>query len=1189
MSGPSSEPDLLDRLAESFLARYRRGERPSLDEYAAGHPELADQIREFFPGLVVLEEAGAVRAPADAPLPPQLGEYRILRVVGRGGMGVVYEAVQESLGRHVALKVLPTAAALDPTHLERFRREARAAAQLHHTNIVPVFGVGEHDGVHYYAMQFIQGQGLDAVLQEVRKLRGRLGGGTAPGGTAAATAPVGGGTSTAAPGSSELITRSEGAYFRGVARVGLQVAEALEHAHRQGILHRDIKPSNLLLDPAGRVWVTDFGLARAEGAGELTHAGDVVGTLRYLAPERLDGVSEPRGDIYGLGVTLYELLTLRPAFPEGDRARLLERVRHEEPPGPRRLDPRVPRDLDVIVLKAMAKDLSGRYATAQELADDLRRFLMDEAIRARRPSLLQRARRWGRRHRALVGSAAAGLLAALAVLAGSAGWVARDRTLRREQARTEATAAREDIAQLRRQGRWTAALAVARRVETLLASGGGDRELRRQFAELGRDLQMAADLEEIRLHRSDMTDDHFESKRADAEYSAAFRGYGIDVETLEPAEAAERQRARAIPEELAAALDDWAAIRQGVDDAGARRLRAVARAADRDPYRNRLREAVEHRQRDVLEESAVSDEVEGLPPATVILLAGALLRAGAEEKALTVLRRAQRTHPDDLWINYGMGQMLRRAHPPRAEEAVRFSTAALALRPQSPGMHYSLGLALATAGKLPEAVDEYRRAIHLHPRLALAHQQLGVALAQLERPAEAAEADRRAIELRPEDAQAHYNLGLALAKLGKPVEAEDEYRRAIQHRSAYPMAHLSLGNVLRAQGKLPEAVEAYRRAVRIQPDYADAYTNLGVVLSELGHRPESVDAYRRVTELRPESAPAHFSLGNALRFQDRLPEAVQAYRRAIELQPDLADAHYNLGIVLDKLEDPPGAMAAYRRAIEAKPDHAQAHYCLGFALHKLGNLPEAVTEYRRAIELRPDYALALFNLGRALLRQGNFADALAALRRGHELGSRQPKWPYPSSAQSVRQAERLVELDAKLPKVLREEIRPADAAETAALAQLCQKYKKRFAAAARFYAEAFAAQPRLAEEASRRSDAAGAAALAGCGRGEDAAGLDEKQRASWRRQALAWLREDLEAQRRLLKTEPAKARPVLVRRLRDWLADADFAGVRGAEALARLPDAEQEGWRNLWRDVEKALAEAQGGESTPPSGPGGRP
>jgi serine/threonine protein kinase len=391
-------------------------------------------------------------------IPRRLGEYCILREIGRGGMGVVYEAVQESLGRHVALKVLPLNSLLGPTHLERFRREAQAAARLHHTNIVPVFAVGEHAGIHYYAMQFIDGQGLDRVLREVKRLRAAQEESRAESSLAAHVAKglmsgqfARGALDEHAPSrvaitrltsvapssdlSSEVVgdgpaspsSASEGEtgfsglpkvqYFRSVARVGVQVAEALEYAHRQGILHRDIKPSNLLLDTGGTVWVTDFGLAKVHGGGELTNPGDIVGTLRYMAPERFAGQADARSDVYSLGLTLYELLTLRLAFDDTDRTRLIDCARRAAPPPPRQIDRRIPRDLETIVLKAIAREPGDRYATAEALAEDLRRFLADRPILARRVSAAERAWRWCRRNRTLAGMAAslATLLAVIAV------------------------------------------------------------------------------------------------------------------------------------------------------------------------------------------------------------------------------------------------------------------------------------------------------------------------------------------------------------------------------------------------------------------------------------------------------------------------------------------------------------------------------------------------------------------------------------------------------------------------------------------------------------------------------------------------------------------------------------------------------------------------------------------------------
>jgi RHS repeat-associated protein len=396
--GPGERERRLHQAVAACLEAAAAGAPLTPDQRRLCYPEFAAELAEFFSGRDLVERLAAplrdvAARPAPAVLaegpPPRLGEYRLLREVGRGGMGVVYEAVQESLGRHVALKVLPAHALLAPEHLERFRREARAAALLHHSNIVPVFGTGEDRGVCFYAMQFIHGQSPDRVLRELRQARGQaddlsaslaegLRTGQFPAGAAASpVAPTCSGEAGADTPRSGLPGSREGGYFRGVARIGVQAAEALAYAHKQGIVHRDVKPSNLLLDAQGTVWVTDFGLAKAEGTGELTRSGDVVGTLRYLAPERFAGRSDPRGDVYSLGATLYELLTLRPAFDERDRARLIERVTHGEPPRPRQVDGRIPRDLETVVLKALAQEPAERYPTAEALADDLRRFLLD--------------------------------------------------------------------------------------------------------------------------------------------------------------------------------------------------------------------------------------------------------------------------------------------------------------------------------------------------------------------------------------------------------------------------------------------------------------------------------------------------------------------------------------------------------------------------------------------------------------------------------------------------------------------------------------------------------------------------------------------------------------------------------------------------------------------------------------------
>jgi tetratricopeptide (TPR) repeat protein len=386
--------DPVERLAEEFASRCRRGDAPSVADYVERYPQYADQIRELFPAVAVMEQFRAVETfhretafkhTAHATPPRRIGDFRIIREIGRGGMGIVYEAEQESLGRHVAVKVLPKHVLLAERHLRQFEREAQTAARLHHTNIVPVFGVGEQDGLHYYVMQLIHGVGLDEIIRR----------------------PCGPGRDL----------------WPMVARTGIQAAEALEYAHQQGTFHCDVKPSNLLIDKDGVVWVADFGLARAVGHPQPNRTSDVAGTPRYMAPEQTQGKADPRSDIYALGATLYELLTRRPALARSD-----DSPGHRGPPfaagplPPRKINRAIPRDLQTAVMKCLAADPSKRYQTAAAVADDLKRFLDGRPLRARRASAIERTWRWCRRNPILaaVSVLAALLLAAVVFTATSA-------------------------------------------------------------------------------------------------------------------------------------------------------------------------------------------------------------------------------------------------------------------------------------------------------------------------------------------------------------------------------------------------------------------------------------------------------------------------------------------------------------------------------------------------------------------------------------------------------------------------------------------------------------------------------------------------------------------------------------------------------------------------------------------------
>ncbi|MFO0841568.1 MAG: serine/threonine-protein kinase [Gemmataceae bacterium] len=413
----------LAQALEGYLEAREAGRYMDVARLAGEHPRVAGRLRACLASLEAVEAVGSPLPEGEPREPGCLRDYRILREVGRGGMGVVYEAEQISLRRRVALKVLPFAATIDPRRLQRFHNEAYAAASLHHEHIVPVHAVGCERGLHFYAMQFVDGCTLAEVIA-ARRGKGD------PDREAAPSAETAAALST-------VEQRKGGGYYREAARIGIEAALALEHAHSLGVVHRDVKPANLMIDGRGKLWVTDFGLARLSDESGVTASGDLLGTMRYMSPEQAlsrHGLVDHRTDVYSLGATLYELLTLRPAVDGRDRQEVLRQVAFEEPLAPRRVNKSVPAELETIVLKAMEKDPADRYATAQGLADDLSRYLRNEPIGARPSSLAQRARKVARRHPGVTVTAAVALVAGLLLVV--AGLALNNRIVRQEELRT---------------------------------------------------------------------------------------------------------------------------------------------------------------------------------------------------------------------------------------------------------------------------------------------------------------------------------------------------------------------------------------------------------------------------------------------------------------------------------------------------------------------------------------------------------------------------------------------------------------------------------------------------------------------------------------------------------------------------------------------------------------------------------
>ncbi|HAK96244.1 MAG TPA: hypothetical protein DCM87_14945 [Planctomycetes bacterium] len=866
-------------------------------------------------------------APSDAPVARRLGDFRIVKEIGHGGMGAVFEAVQESLGRRVALKVLPGSFALDRTRIERFRREARATARIHHPNIVPVYEVGEADGTHYYAMEYIAGATLDTLLARARD--------------DAARTKHRKGSSTSDP-----------AFIAHVVAEIAALAEGLQQAHVLGLVHRDVKPSNILADAAGRYVLIDFGLVHEADAAAITQSGEMLGTVHYMSPEQVSRRPvDARTDVYSLGVTLYEIVAGRPPFQAAAEHEIQHAILFKEPVPPRALNPRVHRDLETIVLHAMEKDPDRRYQSALAMAQDLRKFLRYEPILARPRSALTRLSRRIWKHR---GKAAAAALAAI-VLATTA-LLVRERNLRnladyessvarattRLHVRTTVTRPRGERMQLPFQF-----FTGLTDVQAVVKSCGAE-----PVAAAARELAAAAALD---------------SSRPDAHYhhARALLLLDLDDEARAVIDRALRRQPDFVPARvLRAAIRESRRDREGATED----LTEAAASAEDSWRRAWLSAHLAMRAEDwagaveACNALIGSIEKEGEPYVGADLEARmgrgvALLEQGEYVNARDDFAAVRSQHHALEPVLLGGKARYLLGEREAAEREFRDALQGGAF----PADEVALGVAATYLDLM-----EYERALAWVNRLSV-------------------EYIREEIKI-----TIHMNLGdigKALAAARKAVGLTAGHPNA----TVRARMHQALAQVLCDGVKhYREALEAIRTAAALDPADSFSLVLWAEILCRIGEYGNAVEKARDAIAREERKGGAlglwYTMLGDALRGDGKLDEALAEYKRALEFSPNNPSVLYNWGITHLRLGNLPATLAAFDAAIARAPEWSWALRGKAYALLEHGRPQEAMTSFNAMLEKYPrefrNYAVAAW----ALARQGRLDEARDMLRRGEEEG-----------------------------------------------------------------------------------------------------------------------------------------------------------------------------------------------------------
>jgi serine/threonine-protein kinase len=1053
-------------------------------------------------------------SPLTDVLPGKVGRFEVRSIIAKGGMGMVLRVFDPLLGRELAVKVIRSGKNGDEQQ-RRFVEEAQISGRLQHPGIVPLHELGRDSaGQPFFAMKLVEGRTLSKLLL------GR-------------TSPA------------EELPR----YLH----IFEQVCQTVAYAHSKGVLHRDLKPHNIMVGAFGEVQVMDWGLAKqwqketgAENPPtaplpapledkasrpEETKEGTVIGTLAYMSPEQARGEVRqlsPRTDVFGLGAILCEILTGVPPFwgkswlqvlPDVQKGDLTETWRRLETC---QAEP----ELIALARVCLAPRQEDRPADAGEVAQRITTYLSGVQERLRQVELerVQAQTKAAQEHRARILTLS---LAGMGLLLLLCGWWLWDQAAGRRQMVNEA--GRQALAEarvLRAQKQYAAGVAALRQVDSLLPEMDQTLlpELRRERLELEqaqKDQQLVAALEEVQLNKTTVRNECFYVGTALEGYATAFAAYGLPVETAPVEEVIARLRTSPNKELICAVLDDWAWIKKRRQEPRHEweRLWRIAAAIDPDPWRNRLRHAVQQPTIDqkLLQELAIQAEASH-PVITLELMESALWHMAQPGRHLELWRKAYARRPGDFWVNYHLGRVLRDGSPGQPQEALRFHTAALTLRPDSAGCYVNVG--------------------HL--------------LAKLGRNAEAENAFRRALELAPHYAMAHNNLGLMRAKQRDFPAAVHHYQEALRLQPNLATAHGNLGMVLAYQGNLAEGMRFARKAMELDPHDQNLALDLGWMLEQSGQRAAAIRVYEKALAAAPHLSKGRLYLGCAYLMQGERAKALVHLHEAERLEPDDPHVLYNLGQALELQDRFTEALPRLEKALAYKPDFALAHFKRGSALMKLNRMQEAIVALERSEKF-----------GR---QQGNWtlpsARMIEQCRRWLTLEKRLPAiQTRPVGQQQPANAAECLEF-AQLCWWYRKEYVAAVHFYETALAM-----------------EPPLAQQ---DGINNRFYAACAAAQAGCGLGKDAAALTPEQRPAWRQKALRWLRTDLALWKSALDGDNATNQGLARKKLQAWQEEIELACVREPVWLAKLPREEQAQWRSFWEEVAALRRNAATGRKSVP-------